>query len=208
MSGLLISFEGGDGAGKSTLMKNLHEWFLARGKFVLQTRAPGGTPFGEQIRNMLLHGEILDPRSELFLFLADRAYQVKEIIRPALTAGQVVLVDRFNDSTVAYQGSARELNPLFVRSLCLFATENLEPDLTFYLDIDPVVGLSRVAMSSIAKDRIESEALAFHEKIRTAFCDLALENPKRIKKLDAMLSPEVLLKQTIDTLYALDSSYR
>ncbi len=205
---MFISFEGGDGAGKSTLMKGLHEWFLSRGLSVLQTRAPGGTPFGENIRNLLLHGDALDSRTELFLFLADRSYQVNQVIRPALKEGRIVLVDRFNDSTVAYQGGARALDLDFVRSLCLFATENLQPDLTFYLDIDPLIGLERAASASNSKDRIESESVTFHQKIRSSFCEMAEKEPERVIKLDATLSPEILLQQTIDILHAFECSSR
>ena len=209
MDGIFITFEGGEGAGKSTLMKGIHQRFLDAGKIVLQTRAPGGTSFGEKIRSMLLHEEkALNKKTELFLFLADRAHHVEEVIRPALLEGKVVLCDRYNDSTVAYQGVARELDPLFVRSLCSFATGDLEPDLTFYLDIDPLVGLERAERSSGSKDRMESESISFHQKIRKAFHSMAQKEPSRIRQLDATVSSDILLKEATELLYALFPSLR
>ena len=150
----------------------------------------------------------LDERAELFLFLADRAQHVKEVINPALAAGKIVLCDRFNDSTVAYQGVARELDPDYVRSLCLFAGSGLQPDLTFYLDIDPEIGLRRAMDERGSKDRLESESLSFHKKIRGAFHAMAKKEPSRIYQLDGELSPDTILKQALDRLYALSSSCR
>lgn len=209
MKGLFVSFEGGDGAGKSTLMHALHQHLLEEGKTVLVTRAPGGTPFGEKVRSLLLHEKgPLNSRSELFLFLADRAEHITSVIRPALEDGKIILCDRFNDSTIAYQGAARELEPAFVRSLCLFATENVEPDLTFYLDIDPRIGIARASKRSQEKDRMEQEGLEFHEKIRAAFLALAKKEPHRIHLLDATKSPEALLQQATQVLHALFLSHR
>lgn len=209
MSGIFITFEGGEGAGKSTLMKGIHQRLLEDGKSVLQTRAPGGTPFGEKIRSILLHEEkALNKKSELFLFLADRAHHVEAVIKPALLEGKVVLCDRYNDSTVAYQGVARELDQAFVRSLCSFATDNLEPNLTFYLDVDPLVGLKRAERASGSKDRIESEAIDFHQKIRNAFHNMTKAEPSRIHQLDATLSSEILLNKAIELYYALFPSLR
>ncbi len=190
MRGVFVSFEGGEGAGKSTLMEGIYQSLELQGLPVIQTRAPGGTEFGEKVRNLLLHDDqSLDGRSELFLFLADRAQHVFEVIKPALEEGKIVLCDRFNDSTIAYQGVARELDPSFVRSLCLFATKQLEPDLTFYLDIDPVEGLKRAKAKSSVKDRIESEALEFHQKIREAFLRLVSNDPNLLQQALDALSP-------------------
>ncbi len=209
MKDLLITFEGGEGAGKTTLIKGVRKALQEKGKDVLVTRAPGGTPFGNKMRSLLLDEKgPLDKRAELFLFLADRAQHVKEVIKPALALGKVVLCDRFNDSTVAYQGVARELDPVYVRSLCLFAGDGLLPNLTFYLDIDPEVGLKRAMVESGSKDRMESESLSFHKKIRGAFHAMAEEEPSRIYQLDGELSPEIILKQALDRLYALSSSCR
>ena len=199
--GLLVTFEGGDGAGKSTLMSGLYRFLEERGENVIQTRAPGGTSVGEKIRDLLLHAEKpLSDRCELFLFLADRAQHVKEVIFPALELGKIVLCDRFHDSTIAYQGVARGLDEDFVRSLCLFASQEKQPDLTFYLDISPKIGLERTLKKSGEKDRIESESLSFHEEIRGAFLRIAEKEPERIRVLDATLSKEKLLQQAIDQL--------
>ncbi len=196
--GLLVTFEGGDGAGKSTLMKGLYKLLEERGESVIQTRAPGGTLVGERIRSLLLeHKAPLSDRCELFLFLADRAEHMKEVIVPALREGKIVLCDRFNDSTLAYQGVARGLDAKTVSSLCLFATDGKTPDLTFYLDIAPKLGIARTLHKTGEKDRIESESLDFHEKIRQAFLHIAQQDPKRVRVLDATQSPETLLKQAL-----------
>ena len=201
-SGLFLTFEGGDGAGKSTLIESLHRHLEKVGKSVLKTRAPGGTKVGEAIRSLLLtKSEIpLSVRGELFLFLADRAQHVDETIYPALQKGNIILCDRYNDSTVAYQGTARGFDPVWTRSLCDFATNGLQPDLTLYLDIDPKIGLSRVLNTGIDKDRIESEALSFHEKIRAAFHKIAKEDPKRFRILDASKSPDEVFQQALGIL--------
>ena len=208
--GLLITFEGGDGAGKTTLIEGMYSHLLSKHKPVLKTRAPGSTKVGEVIRSLLLHRSDvpLEGRCELFLFLADRAQHMEEIILPALNAGKIVLCDRFNDSTVAYQGVARGLDPVWVRSLCKFATKGVEPDLTFYLDIDPKVGLQRATDKEGRKDRIESEALSFHEKIRSAFHSIAKQEPKRVVVLSGMDSPEQVLTQALESLYAIFPSHR
>jgi dTMP kinase len=186
---LFISFEGGEGAGKSTLIQKVYEYLIKENKPVLLTRAPGGTMTGELIRHLLLHHDEKDicSRTELFLFLADRAQHVQEVILPALKANKIVLCDRFNDSTVAYQGGARGFDLDWVRKLCHFATKDLEPDLTLYLDIDPHEGLKRVQRS---KDRIEKEAISFHQKIRDAYLSIAKKEPKRFHVLDAFKGPD------------------
>lgn len=195
-SGYLISFEGGDGAGKSTLIEGLYTDLVQRGIPVFQTRAPGGTLLGEGIRSLLLDKKYsLNARSELFLFLADRADHLEKVIFPALSEGKVVLCDRFNDSTLAYQGVARGLCVETVRSLCLFATDGKIPDLTFYLDVPPAIGLQRTLHKTGEADRIEAEPLAFHEKIRQAFLQIAEEEPQRVRVLDATQSPLQLLQQ-------------
>lgn len=191
---MFISFEGGEGAGKSTLIHKIHEEFLNRKKTVLLTRAPGGTMTGDLIRHLLLHHDEHDisSRCELFLFLADRAQHVEQVILPALKEHKIVLCDRFNDSTIAYQGGARGFDPAWVRKLCLFATNNLEPDLTLYLDIDPHLALQRVQRS---KDRIEKEDIAFHQKIRQAYLEIAKKEPQRFYILDASRSPDEVYNQ-------------
>ncbi len=198
---MFISFEGGEGAGKSTLIQKIYEEFLKREKSVLLTRAPGGTMTGELIRHLLLHHDEKDisSRCELFLFLADRAQHVEQVILPALQDHRIVLCDRFNDSTVAYQGGARGFDPAWVRKLCHFATNNLEPDITLYLDIDPHEGLKRVQGS---KDRIEKEDIAFHQKIRMAYLEIAKKEPTRFYVLDASQPPDEVFRHALHLLDA------
>ncbi len=197
MKGFFITFEGGEGAGKTTLIDQVYAHLQGQSLKVLKTRAPGGTKAGESIRELVLHhkGISLFSRAELLLFLADRAQHVDEVILPALQQGTIVLCDRFNDSTVAYQGGARGLDVATVKELCAFASHNLQPNLTLYLDLDPKLGLERVNKLGSGKDKIELEKLSFHEKIRRAFHTIAKEEPERFHLLDASLSPEeVFLK--------------
>lgn len=202
-NGHFITFEGGDGAGKSTLIETIHRYLETNGESAIKTRAPGGTKIGETIRSLLLtKGDTpLSERGELFLFLADRAQHVDEVIKPALAKGQIVLCDRYNDSTVAYQGTARGFDPIWTRSLCDFATNNLQPTLTLYLDIDPKLGLSRVANTGAPKDRIESEALSFHEKIRESFHAIARNEPKRFRIIDASQTPDAVFQSALKILH-------
>jgi dTMP kinase len=197
--GRLITFEGGDGAGKTTLIDKVYDALASQGRTVLKTRAPGGTKAGEVIRNLLLtHRElVLHARCELLLFLADRSQHVEEVIRPALARGEIVLCDRFNDSTEAYQGGARHLKIDKVRDLCAFATDGLQPDLTLYLDLDPRIGLERAHKMSGSKDKIESEALEFHMSIREAFHQIAKREPNRFHLLDASLPKEAVYLQAM-----------
>ena len=207
--GCFVTFEGGEGSGKSTLLEGIEGYLVARGFPTLKTRAPGGTSLGKEIRNWLLHEKEreLDARAELLLFLADRAQHVKEVIAPAIEEGKVVLCDRFNDSTMAYQGVARGFSLETVASFCSFACHGNLPDITFYLDLDPVVGLQRrEAMSG--KDRIESEDLSFHQKIRSAFQQMAAKEPSRMILLDASLSKEQVLMLAKEKLDAFFCSHR
>ncbi len=201
--GLFITFEGGDGAGKTTLIEKIHHYLDKEN--VLKTRAPGGTEIGKEIRNLLLHkpGAALSKRCELLLFLADRAQHVEEVILPALGENKIVLCDRYNDSTIAYQAGARGLPLDAVADLCKFACDGLEPDLTLYLDLDPEIGFERAKKAGLAKDRIEQEALTFHQNIRKTFKQIAKNNPKRFILIDASLNPEevyTLAKEKIDAL--------
>lgn len=198
----LITFEGGEGAGKTTLIEQVFAYLKAEGFPVLHTRAPGGTPLGTALRHLLLdHPHKISSRSELFLFLADRAQHVEEIIRPALEKEQIVLCDRFNDSTLAYQG-ARGFDTAWLQKLLSFACNGITPQLTLYLDCDVEIGFQRVQRT---KDRIESEERAFHEKIRTLFLQIAKEEPSRFVLLDAACSPQEVFSQAkkeIDALLA------
>ena len=193
MTGTFIVFEGGEGAGKSTQEALLAEWLEQHGHTVLRTREPGGTPAGEAIRTVLLSNEYagLTDRAEALLFAAARGEHVAQVIRPALEAGSVVVCDRYLDSSVAYQGYGRNLGAEHVRSLSLWATHDLLPDLTVLLDIDPVVGLSRVT----SPDRLESEPIEYHQQVRQAFLDIASTDPQRYLIVDASQSTQAIAEQ-------------
>ncbi|MDY5154341.1 dTMP kinase [Actinotignum urinale] len=189
--GIFITFEGGDGAGKSTQIELLSQYLESRGKTVVQTLEPGGTELGRNIRELLLHGGQVSPRAEALLYAADRAQHVDCLIRPALEAGQVVISDRYIDSSLAYQGGARDLGEE-ITQLSQWATQNLWPDVTVLLDIDPRIGLRRAmgAEPDIEYDRMEAESLAFHEAVRARFLELATADPSRYLVVDATLSRE------------------
>lgn len=183
--GLFITFEGGEGAGKSTQATLLARHLESLGHRVVLCRDPGGTTVGEKIRSVLLdnsHAE-LAPRVELLLYLASRAQLVTEVIQPALATGQVVISDRFHHSTLAYQGGARELDMDEVRRMNLFATGGVLPDITFLLDLTPAEGFARKGMGNA--DRMEDQGMEFHERVTRAFRTLAAEEPERIVVLDA-----------------------
>jgi len=190
-NGLFITFEGGEGAGKTTLLEEMSRVFSNRGLSVIKTREPGGTRLGEMIRTILLQkGDVaISSHAELCLFLASRAEHIAEVIVPALKKNQIVLCDRFNDSTIAYQGAARGLGVEAVEKVCEFISHGTLPDLTFYLDIDPRLGLQRAAGRNQHPDRIESEKLAFHQTIRDAYLRLHKQHPDRIRLLDATRPP-------------------
>ena len=177
MSGFFIVFEGGEGAGKSTQEGLLADALSARGHTVVRTREPGGTPAAEAIRDIVLSPDYagLDPRAEALLFAAARGEHVARVVRPALERGDVVICDRYLDSSVAYQGFARGLGPRRVRDLSLWATGDLLPDLTVVLDIDPVDGLARFD----ERDRLEAEPLEYHQQVRAAYLALAEQEPDR-----------------------------
>lgn len=193
--GLFITLEGIDGSGKSTLAKGLATHLNQLGYDTVMTRAPGGTPSGTQIRELILHGKLHDIKTELFLFLADRAEHVTTVIKPALEAGKIVICDRFSDSTIAYQVQ-RGLELLKVEELCRYATGQLEPDLTLFIDIEPELAYERIHKSR-HKDRIENEGLYLMIKIREAYLELA-KSYKRIMTLDGKLSVKELLDTSLD----------
>lgn len=196
MSGRLITFEGGEGTGKSTQIGLLAERLRRTGRVVVTLREPGGTAVGEAVRAVLLDTEhvTMSARAELLLYAAARAQLVEEVIVPALARGEVVLCDRYRDSSTAYQGHARGLALDMVRELNHAATGGLVPDLTILLDIDPSVGLQR-ATKSAAADRLESEDLAFHERVREGFLAIAESEPGRVKVVDAALTPEEIAER-------------
>jgi dTMP kinase len=188
--GRLIAFEGVEGSGKSTQLELLRRLLDGRGREVVVTREPGGTPAGERVRALLLDPQVeLHPRAEALLFAAARAELVETVIRPALERGAVVLCDRYLDSSLAYQGGARGLGLGPVTDVNRFATGGLLPDLVVLLDLDPAAGLRRRAGEL---DRIEAQDLAFHRRVRQAFCDLAATDPGRFAVVDAAAPlPEV-----------------
>lgn len=191
--GFFITFEGGEGAGKTTLIEELARALVSQGYSVLTTREPGGTRLGERIRAILLqHTEPLSPYAELCLFLASRVQQILEVVVPALEDRKIVLCDRFNDSSIAYQGAARGLGVGKVDTFCAFMSQGLKPDLTIYLDLDPELGLKRAAKAR-TQDRIESETLSFHKKIREAYLAIHQTEPHRFRLIDAALPPRQVL---------------
>jgi dTMP kinase len=191
-AGLFITLEGGDGSGKSTQSALLAEWLQGQGRTVVVTREPGGTDLGNEIRDIVLHrrGDIA-PRAEALLYAADRAHHVATKVRPALERGEIVLQDRYLDSSVAYQGAGRVLEPNEVRNLSLWATEDLLPDLTVLLDLDESVGRDRLKVRT-KYDRLEDEKQDFHARVRAAYLELAAAEPARFLVLNATDSVESL----------------
>ncbi|WP_261664501.1 dTMP kinase [Deinococcus sp. Marseille-Q6407] len=180
-----ITFEGGEGAGKSTQLSRLQPRLAAAGVPALFTKEPGGTPAGEQIRAALLDPALeIDPLAEFLLYSASRAQLVRTVLQPALARGEVVVCDRYADSTLAYQGYGRGLPLPFLRSVTAEATGGLTPTLSVLLDIDPAAGLGRVAQRG-QKDRLERADLAFHRRLRAGFLELAAADPERWLVLDA-----------------------
>ena len=187
-AGLFISFEGVDGAGKTTQVNLLADYLRALGREVVVTREPGGTALGTQIRAMLVTqnpDEEISPRTQALLFAADRAQHVCEVIRPALERGAVVITDRYLDSSLAYQSGGRELTADDIRTLSMWATNNLLPARTYLLDIDPRASHTRLEH---AEDRMESAGDDFQQRTRTAFLELAAVQPQRFCVIDAQQS--------------------
>ena len=199
MTGLFITFEGGEGCGKSTQIAALKARLEAMGKKVVQTREPGGTALGESVRNLLQYddaGQGMSPEAELLLFAASRAQHVRELIAPAIAEGQIVLCDRFLDSTTVYQGVARAIDSKKVDTINQFAIGDTNPDLTILIDLPPEIGLARVhARSDGQLDRMEKEAIEFFQAVRQGYLDLAKSEPKRFLVLDGSQSVEELETQ-------------
>jgi len=182
--GLFITLEGGDGSGKSTQFVRLVDFLTASGHTVVESREPGGTDLGLELREIVLHrrGHIAS-RAEALLYAADRAHNIATKVRPALEAGSVVVQDRYIDSSVAYQGAGRVLDGDEIRGISEWATDGLVPDLTILLDLDPVIGRARIAGGKY--DRLEEEKDDFHGRVRTAYLALAEAEPERFLVLDA-----------------------
>jgi dTMP kinase len=183
----LITFEGVEGAGKTTLAQHLADWLRAQGVSVRLTREPGGSPLGKHLRPLLLH-EPLDAWAELFLFLADRRQHTLQVILPALEQGAWVLCDRYADSTLVYQGYGRGLDIALIRRLNALATGDLTPDLTVLIDLPVEDALARAD----APNRFEAETLAFHNRIRAGYLELARAEPRRFLVLDGLQPLEAL----------------
>ncbi len=190
-SGLFITLEGGDGSGKSTQAELLTAWLTEVGHTVLRTREPGGTDLGVELREIVLHrrGDIA-PRAEALLYAADRAHHIATKVRPALARGEIVIQDRYLDSSVAYQGAGRVLDGMEVRDLSLWATEGLLPDVTILLDLDESVGRARLDRARTRYDRLEAEKIEFHARVRASYLELAAAEPERFLVLDATASVE------------------
>jgi len=194
---MFITFEGIDGVGKSTQLDMLEKHLIAQGREVVRTLEPGGTELGQEIRHLLLHrkGDVA-PRSEALLYAADRAHHVETKIRPALASGKVVLSDRYFDSSVAYQGAARELDVQEVKDISLWAIDRLLPDLTVLLDLPAQEAMNRRGNKGTEPDRLEREQVEFFERARDEY--LRMANEPRFLVVDANLSPEEIHSQVLE----------
>jgi dTMP kinase len=193
VNGVFITLEGGDGSGKSTQAEHLETWLTGLGRTVVRTREPGGTDFGTEVREIVLHSRgHITPRAEALLYAADRAQHVATKVRPALERGEVVVQDRYLDSSVAYQGAGRVLDAAEIRELSLWATEGLLPDVTILLDLDEAVARARLDGANKRFDRLEAEKSDFHRRVREAFLALAAAEPERFLVVDAALPAEVI----------------
>ncbi len=208
MPGLFISFEGGEGSGKTTQIRRLEEWFHRHNRDVVVTREPGGSPGAEEIRNLLLTGDPgrWDAVTEALLMFASRRDHVERTIRPALAGGKVVLSDRFADSSVAYQGFGHGLGADYIRNLWHIAIGDFKPDLTLIFDLPVDLGLERAgarfANVSAAEDRFERMGTAFHQRLRDGFLEIAREDSKRCKIIDANGDIDQVTERMIATVSA------
>lgn len=204
-AGRLITFEGGDGSGKSTQLRMTEAWLCEQGHEVLVTHEPGDTPLGAEIRSLLLEGEYIPvPECELLMFLADRAQHVREVVSPALDRGAWVLCDRYSDSTMAYQLAARKLSDSKsldsdgLESMLKFAELGVSPDLTLWFDLPVTEAIHRIrSRSSLGEEstRLDEEAQSFHESVHAAFAELHTKHSERIARIDASEAIEDVQKQ-------------
>ena len=191
MAGLFLTFEGGDGSGKTTQINRLVTWLESRGRTVVLTREPGGTDLGVELRNIVMHRKgFIAPRAEALLYAADRSHNIHTLVRPALERGDIVVQDRYLDSSVAYQGAGRVLDPDEVRELSLWGTERLMPDLTVLLDVPATVAKARQAAEDRDYDRLEAEAEDFHTRVRESYLALAEAEPERFLVVNGELPIE------------------
>ena len=206
MKGLFITLEGGDGAGKSTQIRNITKYFADKGMTVTHTREPGGPPISEKLREILLDtaNTEMHPVTEMLIYAAARAQHVRETVAPALERGEVVICDRYVDSSIAYQAYGRELGDM-VAAVNMHATGGLKPDLTIWLDIDPEKGKAR-ASGDKGPDRLDLESAAFHERVRSGYASIAEAEPERFRRIDASGTIEEIEKQIRVCLDALCGS--
>lgn len=200
--GLFITLEGGDGAGKSTQIDNITRFFEEKGLVVVHTREPGGTDISEKLRDILLdrHNEEMSPVTEMLIYAASRAQHVREKVLPALERGEIVICDRFTDSSVAYQAYGRNLGDM-VAEVNAYATGGLTPDITFWMDIDPEAGRARVSARISGEsepDRLEAEKLDFHYRVYDGYKRICENDPDRVKRIDASMSVDEIK----DRIYA------
>jgi dTMP kinase len=202
VTAVFVAFEGGEGVGKSTQLALAAQYLRSLGREVLETREPGGTPLGRELRSLVLDPDaLIAPRAEALLYAADRAQHVETVIRPALADGHDVLSDRYVDSTLAYQGAGRGLTVADARVITDWATGGLLPDLTVLLDLDPRFGLAR-AKGRSAPDRIEADSFEFHQAVRDGFTALAAAEPDRYLVLDASVDPPTVAAAVREALAA------
>lgn len=202
---LFVTFEGGEGSGKSTVLKQVNEILLSEGHSTLLTREPGGTPISEQIRNVILDkaNTSMDPRTEALLYAASRRQHLVEKIWPALKEGKIVLCDRFLDSSLAYQGGARGLGMDEILKVNRYATEGQFPDITLFFDLDPSIGLQRIAANAGREvNRLDLERMTFHEKVRASFQKLASLYPERYVTIDASQPLEKVVEDSLKAIKA------
>ncbi|MES2729597.1 MAG: dTMP kinase [Pseudomonadota bacterium] len=210
MAGVFISFEGGEGAGKTTQIKRIAEALTAQGHEVVTTREPGGTPEGDKVRSLLVNsdGGNWSPEAEVMLFFVSRAMHVRDLIIPALNAGKIILCDRFTDSTRVYQCAGRGLGRAGIEQVKEFSIGMLEPDLTLIMDLPVSAGLARaksrassnVAVGKAAEDRFENVDIAFHERLRHGYLDLAAEYPNRCKVINVDTDLDTVTVRLLSTI--------
>ncbi|MQS75758.1 dTMP kinase [Companilactobacillus halodurans] len=204
MSGIFISFEGPDGAGKTTALKKLMPLLQEKtNKEIVLSREPGGSSISEKIRKIILdiHDEEMDPRTEALLYAASRRQHLIDVILPTLEAGKIMLSDRFVDSSIAYQGGGREIGTEAVSKINDFAIDGHLPDLTIYFDISPEVGLSRIRKDHEGQmDRLEKEKLDFHKRVHASYLEIVKNNPERIVTIDADQVPEKVVADALEAI--------
>ena len=200
--GILITLEGPEGAGKTTILQQILPILTQVGVAILTTREPGGIRIAESIREIILAPEntAIDGKTELLLFAAARRQHLNEKVRPALAEGKIVIIDRFIDSSVAYQGYARGIDVADVEMINNFATDGLLPDLTLYFDVDTEIGLSRVMSGNREVNRLDLEAKEMHQKVRAGYQAIAKANPERIVTIDASQTIDQVVSTTLSTL--------